>query len=143
MARRVDDVIARLEAIPGVQAAGASNLIPLDGGGDVSRVESRALRPKPAASRGSSSPGVTGRYLDALGTPIVRGRTFTDAESQTRSAVAVVNVSMARRHFAPLDGAGVPPLAAGRLAGVGELGAIDPVGRRFRLLDDPSAGGSR
>jgi putative ABC transport system permease protein len=51
-----------------------------------------------------------------------------------------VNVSMARRHFAPLDGADLPPLAAGRLAGVGELGAIDPVGRRFRLLDDPSAG---
>jgi putative ABC transport system permease protein len=34
----------------------------------------------------------------------------------------------------------VPSLASGRLAGAAELGAIDPVGRRFRFLDDPSAG---
>jgi putative ABC transport system permease protein len=139
MARRVDDVIARLEAIPGVQAAGASNLIPLDGGGDVSRIEVEGAAAEAGREPRLFFAGVTGRYLDALGTPIIRGRTFTAAESQTRSAVAVVNVSMARRHFAPRDGVGVPPLAAGRLAGVGELGAIDPVGRRFRLLDDPLA----
>ena len=31
--RRVQDILRRLEAVPGVIAAGASNLIPLDGGG--------------------------------------------------------------------------------------------------------------
>ena len=31
--RRVDDMLARVERLPGVQAAAASNLIPLDGGG--------------------------------------------------------------------------------------------------------------
>ena len=52
MARRVDDVMRRLEAMPGVLAAGASNLIPLDGGGDVSRVdvEGAAGRARPRAA---------------------------------------------------------------------------------------------
>ena len=140
IARRVQDVIQRLEAIPGVQAAGASNLIPLDGGGDVSRVDVEGARVEPGREPRLFYAGVTAHYLDALGLAAVRGRLFTAAEAETRSGVAVINVSMARRHFAPRDGAGVPPLAADRLAGASELGAIDPVGRRFRLLDDPSAG---
>ena len=139
IARRVHDVVDRIEAIPGVQAAGASNLIPLDGGGDSSRVDVEGVATDPGREPRLFFAGVTARYLEALGVTAVRGRTFTAAEAETRSGVAVINVSMARRHFAPRDGGGVPPLAAGRLAGAGELGAIDPVGRRFRLLDEASA----
>ena len=130
----------RLEAIPGVQAAGASNLIPLDGGGDVSRVDIEGAEVEPGREPGLFFAGVTAHYLDALGVTAVRGRTFTAAEAETRSGVAVINVSMARRHFAPRDGSGVPPLAPNRLASAGELGAIEAIGRRFRLIDDPSAG---
>ena len=140
MARRVDDVMRRLEAIPGVQAAGASNLIPLDGGGDVSRVDIEGAEVEPGREPRLFFAGVTAHYLDALGVTAVRGRTFTAAEAETRSGVAVINVSMARRHFAPRDGTGVPTLAPNRLAGAGALGAIDAIGRRFRLIDDPSAG---
>jgi putative ABC transport system permease protein len=137
-ARRVTDVVERLEALPGVRAAGASNLIPLDGGGDVSRVVVEGVATDPGREPRLFFAGVTARYLDALGLSTVRGRTFTAAESQSHSGVAVINVSMARRHFAPASGAGVPPLAADRLAGAAELGSLDPVGRRFRLLDEPS-----
>ena len=140
IARRVHDVIGRLEAIPGVQAAGASNLIPLDGGGDESRVDVEGAAVEAGREPRLFFAGVTARYFDALGVTAVRGRTFTAAEAETRSGVAVINVSMARRHFAPRDGAGVPTLAPNRLAGAGELGVIDAVGRRFRLLDEPSAG---
>ena len=38
-ARRVEDVVRRVAALPGVECAGASNLIPLDGGGSISKVE--------------------------------------------------------------------------------------------------------
>ena len=54
--RRVEDVIGRLESLNGAQAAGASNLIPLDGGGDVGRVEVDGVAVDPGASRGCSSP---------------------------------------------------------------------------------------
>jgi putative ABC transport system permease protein len=137
-ARRVADVMERVEALPGVRAAGASNLIPLDGGGDLSRVSIEGAATDVGREPRLFFAGVTEHYLEALGVPMVRGRTFTAAESQSRSGVAVINVSMARRHFAPADGAGVPPLAADRLAGAAELGSLDPVGRRFRLLDEPS-----
>ena len=113
IARRVHDVVDRIEAIPGVQAAGASNLIPLDGGGDASRVDVEGVATEPGREPRLFFAGVTARYLEALGVTAVRGRTFTAAEAETRSGVAVINVSMARRHFAPRDGAGVPPLAAG------------------------------
>jgi len=140
MARRIDDVVARIEALPGVSAAGASNLIPLDGGGDVSRVEVEGGAAEVGREPQLFFAGVTSHYLQALGAAAIRGRTFTEAESRTRSGVAVINVSMARRHFTPAEGAAAPPPAAGRLAGARELGAIDPIGRRFRLLDDPDAG---
>jgi predicted permease len=138
-ARRVEDVIRRIEGISGVRAAGASNLIPLDGGGDAGRVEVEGAVAEPGREPRLFYAGVTMRYLQALGAAPIRGRTFTEAEATTRSPVAVINVSMARRHFAPRDGAGVPPLAEGRLAGAAELGSIDAVGRRFRLLDEPAA----
>ena len=78
---------------------------------------------------------------------MLRGRVFTDDEGQTRSGVAVINVSMACRFFtseadadadADADGSHLPALVDGRLAGARELGTLDPVGQRFRLTDDPS-----
>ena len=50
-ARRVADILRRVEAIPGVVAAGASNLIPLDGGGSTSRVEDGSSRVSPRIRR--------------------------------------------------------------------------------------------
>jgi putative ABC transport system permease protein len=137
-ARRVQDVVARIEALPGVQAAGASNLIPLDGGGDISRVEVEGRPAEAGREPRLFFAGVTAHYLDALGVAVARGRTFTAAESQSRSGVALVNVSMARRFFAPPESDGVPPLATGRLGGAAALGNLEPIGRRFRLLDDPA-----
>ena len=80
---------------------------------------------------------MTAHYLDALGVPAVRGRAFTAAEAETRSGVAVVNVGMARRHFAPRDGRRAAVGAEGVWPVPRDLGAIDPMGRRFRLLDEP------
>jgi hypothetical protein len=81
---------------------------------------------------------VTGRYLEAVGATLLRGRLFSDLEAATRSPVAIVNVSMARTLLADADPA-LPRLAPDRLAGAAELGALDPVGRQFRLLEDEIA----
>jgi putative ABC transport system permease protein len=138
-ARRVADVVERIEAVPGVIAAGASNLIPLDGGGGGSRltVEGRDV---PAGSEGVFWAGLTPRYWEALGVPMLKGRALTRTEAETRSAVAVVNVSFVRRF---LSREGAPPRQAGfghgRLRGAADLGALDPIGRRLRLLDAPDA----
>ena len=138
-ARRVEDIIRRVEALPGVRFAGASNLIPLDGGGGVSKLEVPGKRYEVGKEPRLFYAAVTSHYLQTLGAPLLRGRTFTDQEGQTRSAVAVINVSMARTHFGAADGAGSSALVPGRLAGARELGALDPVGQRFHLVDDPTS----
>ena len=140
-ARRVYDIVQRVEAIPGVQWAGASNLIPLDGGGGSSRVEVAGRTYDTGKEPRLFYAAVTAHYLQTLGPALVRGRLFTDQEGQTRSGVAVVNVSMARTLLADREASpSLPALAPGRLAGARELGALDPVGQRFRLTDEPSGG---
>ena len=137
--RRVNDVLRRLQEAPGVQAAAASNLIPLDGGGAISIIDVAGRTYEAGKEPRVFYAGVTARYFDVLGTPTLRGRTFTAQEAETRSGVAMINVSMARRFFGPADEAALPRLAEGQLAGAGELGAIDPVGQRFRLRDQQDA----
>ncbi len=138
-ARRVEDVVRRVEALPGVSSAGASNLIPLDGGGSISKVEIPGKQYERGREPRLFYAGVTAHYLHTLGAPMLRGRGFTDDEGQTRSGVAVINVSMARRFFtSEADPGNLPPLVDGRLAGARELGTLDPVGQRFRLTDDAS-----
>jgi putative ABC transport system permease protein len=134
--RRVDDIVRRLEAFPGVVSAGASNLIPLDGGGAISRVTVPGKSFEPGREPRLFYAGVTAHYLQTLGAPLLRGRGFTDQEAGTASHVAIVNVSLARSLLASADeNAALPPLAEGRLAGARELGVLDPVGRQLTLAE--------
>ncbi|HSC26729.1 MAG TPA: ABC transporter permease [Vicinamibacterales bacterium] len=112
---RLEEILARLESVPGIEAAAASNLTPLRGGG---------ARTTAILEQGDSTVGVddrvvgasvTSRFLEAWGVPLVHGRSFTGVEARTRSAVAVVNKRMADRLW-PDQGA---------------------LGRRFRLQADP------
>jgi putative ABC transport system permease protein len=116
--QRVDDIMRRVEGLPGVQAAFASNMIPLSSGGGDSTIliDGRAF-PK-GEEPGIEYVGVTPHMLKTLGLPIVRGRELTDAESMTRSQVAVVNQAMAKK-FWPGD---------------------DALGHRFQLLEEKTAG---
>ena len=135
--RRVDDIVRRLEALPGVVSAGASNLIPLDGGGASSRVRVPGKVFDAGREPRLFYAGVSAHYLETLGATLLLGRGFTEQETATRSKVAVVNVSMARSLLASADeNAALPRLPVDRLAGARELGRLDPVGRQFTLLDE-------
>ena len=121
----------------GSSSAGASNLIPLDGGGALSRVRVPGKTFDAGREPWLFYAGVSAHYLDTLGATLLLGRGFTEQETSTRSKVAVVNVSMARSLLASADeNAALPRLPVHRLAGARELGALDPVGRQFTLLDD-------
>ena len=97
VARRIDDIVARVQALPGVTNVTASSLIPLDHG-----TRGATLLPE----RGPSAPGeelrlryaaVTADFFPTIGVPVQRGRDFMAFESTTRSGVAVVNAAMAAR----------------------------------------------
>ena len=114
--RRVDDIVRRVEALPGVVAAMASNMVPLSGGGSDSAVVPEGV-PVPAWQEPQVEYfAATPHVLRALNVPIVSGRDFTDADGQGRSGVAIVNGVFAKRLWPTLN---------------------DVVGQRFRILDDP------
>jgi predicted permease len=115
--RRVEDVVRRLEAIPRVVASAASNNIPISAGGGGGSIEIEG-KPVPRGEEpGIFYTGVTAHWFKSLGVPFVEGRDFTDAEGHDSSGVAVVNQTMARRHW--------PDQSA--------------VGQRFRIMEDLSS----
>jgi len=115
--RRVEDVLRRVESLPGVQAAFASNMVPLGGGGGGTPIQLDGRSYPKGREPSIGYIGVTAHMLRTLGLSVRRGRALTDTESLTRSHVAVINETMAKR-FWPNE---------------------DAIGRRFRaanLTDD-------
>jgi hypothetical protein len=83
--RRVEDVVRRVEALPGVRAAFASNLVPLsNGGGGTVVIDGRPTQPNALA--GIAFIGVTPHFNSTLGIVTTRGRDFTDAEGWSRTS---------------------------------------------------------
>jgi predicted permease len=115
ISRRVEDVVARLAALPGVESVAASNLMPLRGGGTrtTAVLEGKETQPRDAVTVLYS--GVTSRFFETLDVPLLYGRSFSEVEARTGSAVAIINRRMADR-----------------------LWRQDALGKRFRLADDSS-----
>jgi putative ABC transport system permease protein len=116
--RRVEDVVTRIEALGGVDAAFASNFVPFTGGGGGGPVTIDGQPSDAGEPVFITAIGVTPGFARAMGLPIVRGRDFTAAEGYARTPVALVNESMARRFWPGGD-------AIGRRFRVGGLGAPD------------------
>ena len=92
-------LLARVRAMPGVDAAGATTLLPFTPGefGDgFYRVGFNDVAPNiPIARLQNVTPG----YFEAVGLPIMRGRVFTAADSASSAPVVVVNEALERRDF--------------------------------------------
>ena len=98
-AQRVQDILQRVEAVPGVRAAFASNLIPIAGGGSGGRVVVDGQPVEPGREPYVGFTGVTPHFYQTLGVAMVRGRNFTDAEGAAGvlTPVAIVNETMAKQ----------------------------------------------
>jgi len=104
--RRVEDIVRRVEALPGVRAAFASNLVPLSngGGGGTAVIDGRPAQANERA--GIAFVGVTPHLVSTLGISTTRGRNFTDAEGWSRTPVALINQTMAKRFWPGGDSVG-------------------------------------
>jgi len=110
-ARRVEDIVRRVEGLPGVESAFASSFVPLGGGGGGGRVLVEGRTVERGKEPGITIVGTTPGLRQTLGVALVRGRDLTEAEETTRTAVALVNQTMAKALWPDAD----------------------PVGHRFRL----------
>jgi predicted permease len=103
-AEQFDRLVRAIEAIPGVERAGATLGLPF-GHGSIAgsfEVEGRATvtsGQRPRASMQSATPG----YFEALGIPIVRGRSFSEGDRANAPRVALINQVVAQRFFPDED----------------------------------------
>jgi predicted permease len=95
--RRTEDIVRRIEALPGVAGVFASNLIPLSGGGGGGDVEVDGQRGEPGKRQGTGFVGVTPGFFKTLNVSPGRGRDFTESEGYSRTPVAIVNETAARQ----------------------------------------------
>ena len=113
--RRVKDVVRRVEALPGVVSAMASNMVPLNGGGSGGGVVAEGATVETGKEPQVFWFAVTPHVFKTLQIGVVAGRDFSEADGHGKSAVAIVNGVFAARLW-PNQG--------------------DVVGQRFRMAED-------
>ncbi len=107
-----DELIDRLNAVPGVESAAFARVTPL-GYGTYSSTPiavdgyQPSLEEQPSIDYNQVSPG----YFATLGIPLLSGREFTRSDNETAPPVAIVNRTMMMRYW----------------------GGQDPVGRRLQV----------
>src|SRR6185503_2361127 len=112
-----------LEALPQVTTAGMVQTFPMRGGYTLSfAIQGRPPSKQgegPSANHRVASPG----YFGTLGIPLLRGRLFTDRDSEKAPMVAIIDESFATRHFPNED-----PIGRGLDIGNGTDGFYQIVG---------------
>ena len=99
-------VIERLEATPGVEAAGSSNGLPLTQHGNVDfhlRIEGRPQTAPDDLSMFTRVHVVSADYLRAFGVPLLRGRLLGANDTGATIPVAVINETAAQRFWNDAD----------------------------------------
>jgi len=111
-----EQLLQRIESLPGVARAGAAVTLPI-GGDDFSTryIADGAPLPPPGQEPSAGWQIVSRDYFDAIGMRILSGRGFREVDTPGSAAVVVVNETLARQAW----------------------GGRDIVGRRVRFSRDP------
>jgi len=130
----------RIAALPGVQAAGFSTILPLAGTNSDS---SFAIEGQPSNDR-TPSPDEENRqvspdYFRALEVPLIKGRFFTDADKTDAPPVIIVNQAFAKKFWPNRDALGKRIVMGGMSEHPNWITIVGVVGdvRHFGLDIDP------
>lgn len=118
-----NQLLPRLEARPGLSAAGLVQTLPLRGDYILS-LQLRGQAPVPPSQQPSASYRVISpHYFQALGVPVLKGRAFTTRDQPKSGFVAIVDQAFATKYFS-----GVDPIGQGIQMGNGNDAYSDVVG---------------
>jgi predicted permease len=105
-AQFIQQLIGDLQAMPGVEAAGAGSDLPWTGWDENSSFNIEGKQPPPNEYFHGRYHAATPDYFRALGTPLVRGRFFTDADKDGAPAVVIVNEALEKKYWPHEDAVG-------------------------------------
>jgi predicted permease len=95
-----EQLLERVQSLPGVESTAAVNMIPLSKMNTTSsiRIEGRP-EPKPGEEPGANFRCVSDSYFRTMQIPILRGREFTSQDSANGQPVVAVNEAFAKRFW--------------------------------------------
>jgi putative ABC transport system permease protein len=134
-------LLGRIEALPGVESAGATLALPIQGQTwrTVFNIDGRvvwSLSEQPQADARI----VSNNYFEVMKIPLRSGRYFSHRDTKDSPHVAVINETLARRYWPQEDPKGrfieMSAFGAGRCEIVGVVGDI----RQANLSDEPASG---
>jgi putative ABC transport system permease protein len=97
-------LLARIEALPGVQFVGATNDLPLSGDNSSWGFTTEAHpRPAPGEVLEANYRVASPNYFRAMGISLVRGRFFTEFDNESAPGAVIINETMARRFWSDED----------------------------------------
>lgn len=96
----VDQTLARLRAIPGVESASFVAPMPFSGGnvGSDFRIEGRP-EPEPGTEPSANNRSVTPEYFASMKIPLLKGRHFNQGDKRGQLGAAIINESLAQHYF--------------------------------------------
>jgi putative ABC transport system permease protein len=97
----IDQILDRVESVPGVQAAGTIQFLPLRGMtcGTGFWLEEQAASQDPSRSQPTECALVSRGYFAAMSIPVLDGRAFDRPDRIASPRVLIVNQSFAKRYF--------------------------------------------
>jgi predicted permease len=100
----VRNAVQRVEALPGVVAAGTASTLPLEGGlGLPFTIAGRPLEKAPFHG-GAAWMNVSPDYFAVFKIPLVRGRLFTDRDDAAAPGAVIINEAMVRQFWPKAKG---------------------------------------
>jgi predicted permease len=97
----VAEAVRRMNALPGVTSAAATNFLPLSGfWGTTNFLLRGQTQPKDGQAPEADHRIITPEYLRTMGIPLLRGRDFTDTDRAGSLPVVMINETLAKQYFA-------------------------------------------
>ncbi len=98
------ELLGRVQALPGVEDAGAVTLLPLGGlsGSGTTTIDTQSV-PLEDTTPEADWRGVTPNYFKAMGISLIRGRYFEESDSETSQPVAIIDETLAQTYWPNQD----------------------------------------
>jgi predicted permease len=151
-----NELVRRLQQVPGVESVGLTSFLPASGNNNNQAIVAEGHVPQKGENLNlATSSQVIGDYFPTLGIPLLRGRSFTDADRAGKQLVVMVNRKLAE-HFWPYKSPigkririGTPEMQTPWMTIVGEVADVklsspdDPTKEQFYFPCGPGGRGHR